>query len=397
LPGQSFDDSEVSLLRHVDSRATDTGFTLNGKYRVPYRGTHALVIGGSGESSRRAEDRIQNDVIALVDAPEDLDQTYSANVRRLAFFAQDEWDISARWSAYTGLRVEGLETRSTGNDIDSVDNRSGVLSPIVQSLWKVPDTKSDQIRLGLARTYRAPATRELIARRFRNLDNSPTSPDSEGNPDLKPELAWGLDLAYERHFEGSGLLSANIFFRRISDVIQQELFLDDDGRWVTHPFNNGDAEARGIELEAKINLRELDKTAPAVDLRANLAKNWSRVDAVPGPHNHLDKQIPLSANVGADWKVQGLPLTLGGSFGFQQGGLVRLSDNEITDLAVRRSLDLYGLWKIDAKAQVRVSGANLLQQDHVIDYTYFDATGSSEQTTRVDTSATFRVALELKL
>ncbi len=397
LPGQSFDDADVSLLRHVDSLATDTGFTLSGKYRVPYRGTHALVIGGSGESSRRAEDRIQNDLIALVDAPENLDQTYSANVYRLAFFVQDEWDITPRWSAYTGLRVEGLQTRSTGNEIDPVDNRSGVVSPIVQSLWKVPDTKSDQIRLGLSRTYRAPSTRELIARRFRNLDNSPTSPDSEGNPDLRPEVAWGLDLAYERHFEDSGLLSANIFVRRISDVIQQELFLDDDGRWVTHPFNNGDAEAHGIELEDKVNLRELDKAAPVVDLRANLARNWSRVDAVPGPDNRLDKQIPLSANIGADWKVQGLPLTLGSSFGFQQGALVRLSANEITALAARRSLDLYGLWTLDEKAQVRVSAANVLQQDHENDYTYFDATSSSEQATRVETSATLRVALELKL
>lgn len=397
LPGQSFDDAEVSLLRRVNSSATDTGFTQSGKYRVPYRDTHALAIGWDGESSRRAEERIQRDLIALIDVPENLDQVYSAQVQRLAFFAQDEWDITSRWSAYTGLRWEGLQTRSAGSDIASVDNRSSVLSPIVQTLWKVPNTKSDQIRLGLARTYKAPATRDLIARRFRNLDNSATSPDSEGNPDLRPELAWGLDLAYERHLDNSGLLSANIFARRICDVIQQELFLDNNGRWVTHPFNNGDAQARGIELEAKINLRELDKAAPAVDLRANLARNWSSVDAVPGPHNRLDKQIPLSANIGADWKVQGLPLTLGGSFGFQQGGLVRLSDNEITALAVRRSLDLYGLWKIDTKTQVRVSGSNLLQQDHVIDYTYFDSAGSSEQTTTIDTAATLRVALEMKL
>lgn len=397
LPGESFDDTDVSLLRHVNSLATDTGFTLSGKYRVPYRGTHALATGWDGESSRRAEDRIQRDVIALVDAPDNLDQEYSAEVQRVAFYVQDEWDITERWSAYTGLRWEGLQTRSTGNDIAAVDNHSGVLSPIVQTVWKVPNTKSDQIRFGLARTYKAPATRDLIARRFRNMDNSPTAPDSEGNPDLKPELAWGLDLAYERHFENSGLVSTNIFMRRIRDVIQQEVFLDADGRWVTRPFNNGDAQVHGIELEAKINLRELDKTAPAVDLRANLARNWSSVDAVPGPNNRLDKQIPLSANFGADWKVQGWPLTVGGSFGFQQGGLVRLSENEVTSLAVRRSLDLYGLWKIDPKTQVRVSGSNLLQQDHVIDYTYFDAAGSSDQITTIDTAATIRVALEMKL
>ena len=36
----------------------------------------------------------------------------SASTRRLAAYAQDEWDPSAAWSAYAGLRWEGIRSRS---------------------------------------------------------------------------------------------------------------------------------------------------------------------------------------------------------------------------------------------------------------------------------------------
>ena len=103
------------------------------------------------------DNRIQRDDISTVAPAENLDEIYDANVKRLALFAQDEWDVSSTWSAYTGLRWEGLETLSEGNSLAAVQNRSDVFSPIFQSLWKVPGTQGDQVRLGIARTYKAPS------------------------------------------------------------------------------------------------------------------------------------------------------------------------------------------------------------------------------------------------
>lgn len=398
LPGQAFDAANaLALDRSVYSLATDKGFTLNGRYRAPYHAAHAVALGWDSESARRGDDRIQRDSISTVAPPEDLDQLNTAQVRRLAVFAQDEWDITTRWSAYSGLRWEGLETRSDSNTLAAVTNRFSVLSPILQTLWKVPDTAGDQVRLGVSRTYKAPATTDLIARRYRYYDNTATSPDSEGNPALGPELAWGMDLAYERHFEENGLLSANVFARNIRDVILQELFIDNNGRYVLHPVNDGNAQVRGIELEAKSNLRALSKTAPDVDVRANLARNWSVLSAVPGPYNRLAKQIPVTANLGADWRPAGLPLTLGANFGFQSGGWVRLSAAATESLPVRRSLDAYGLWKIDSKTQLRFSLTNLLHQQQVEENVYQSVGGTQDQTVTAPSFTTFRVALELKL
>ncbi|MBS0348217.1 MAG: TonB-dependent receptor [Proteobacteria bacterium] len=398
LPGDSFGIDELALDRRVSSAASDTGTTLSGKLRIPYREGHNLAIGADGEHSRRSEDRIQRDLVFSVEPPEDLDQAYSATVRRLALFIQDEWDVTPRWSVYTGLRRETLDTRSRGNTIDPVHNTSGILSPILQTVWKLPDTKGDQIRLGVSRTYRAPTTRDLLARPVRQYDNSPTSPDTQGNPDLRPERAWGVDLAFERHLTGGGLLSANLFARQIDDVIQQELFrASGNGRWMSQPVNNGRARTHGIELEAKGNLATLLDKGPAVDLRANLVRNWSVVDAVPGPHNRLAQQTPLSANLGFDWRPAGQALTVGASLNLVRGGWVRLSENERVHASVRRSLDAYALWKVDAKTQLRLSAANLLHQDQLAYRSYQDADGGLEQCTAVRNFPVYRLALELKL
>lgn len=400
LPGQHFDEPHVlGLERYVDSTPADRSFTLTARYRLPYRSGHVAVVGWDAERSRRADDRLQRDMVSLVEPADNLDQAYSARVQRLAFFGQDEWQLSPVWSTYAGLRWESLSTRSDGNDVSAVRHRASLWSPILQSRWKVPGTQGDQVRLGLSRTYKAAATRELIARRFRYYDNGPTSPDSEGNPQLRPERAWGVDAAYERHLDGGGLLSANVFARYIDDVILQQLFVDGEGRWVAHPVNGGKAGVHGIELEAKAGLRQLlaDAHAPAVDLRANLARNWSRVHAVPGPDNRLSQQTPLSANLGADWRPAGTRLTVGGSLGVQGGGRIRLSAQEAAATSWRRTLDVYGVWQLDATTLLRLSGSNLLQQDQVGERRYADASGAITQATVTRTAALYRLAVEFKL
>ena len=53
--------------------------------------------------------------------------------------------------------------------------------------------------------------------------------------------------------------------------------------------------------------------APPVELRNNLSLFRSRVAEVPGPDNRLDEQPRATANIGADYRFRGTPLTLGGS------------------------------------------------------------------------------------
>jgi outer membrane receptor for ferrienterochelin and colicins len=383
------------LDRTINSGATDKGFTGSGKYSTPIFEGHALATGFDGAYSKRNEDRTQRESSPLPGLAFDEDQVFDATVRRLALFAQDEWTITPRWSVYFGLRWEGIETRSEGASYAPIDNKSSVWSPLFQTLWKLPGTKADQLRLGLTRTYKAPNVGSLIPRRFSSNNNTATTPDSQGNPLLKPELAWGLDLALEHYLEGGGLLTASTYARRIDDITRNQVSLI-NGLWVSQPVNAGRANTYGIELEAKLPLRSIWKTAPNVDFRANAARNWSRLDTVPGPDNRLDSQTPFSGTVGADWKLDKLPLTLGGSYSFQNGGPVRISVNQYAYSVPKRSLDVYGLWKFNPKNQLRVAVANGLHQENIQQSSYVDSTGRLSDTTITPTYVVVRALMEMK-
>jgi outer membrane receptor for ferrienterochelin and colicins len=396
VPSLHFDAAGKQVLDQlVTSGVVDKGFTASGKYATPIFEGHALAAGWDAAYNKRDEDRFERDTPAPAGVENPVDQVFAANVSRLALFAQDEWTVTPRWSVYAGLRWEGIETRSSGAGYAPIDNKSSVWSPLFQTLWKLPGSKSDQVRLGLTRTYKAPGVGSLIPRRFTSNNNSQTSPDQQGNPLLKPELAWGLDLAYEHYLEGGGLLTASTFVRRIEDITHNRVDKI-DSLWVSTPVNDGVANTRGIELEAKLPLRSLYKTAPNIDFRANVARNWSTLTAVPGPNNRLDQQTPFSGTVGADYKLDGTPLTLGGSYSFQNGGPVRVSFNQYAYSVPKRSLDLYGLWKFNPKNQLRVSLANALHQDNVVQSSYEDASGGLSDTTITPTSVVMRALLEMK-
>ncbi|HEY5801336.1 MAG TPA: TonB-dependent receptor [Burkholderiaceae bacterium] len=396
LDGQSFNTANVqALTRHLESTSSDKGLTLNGKYSTPWREGHALAFGWDGAYNVRDEDRVQAERSAVGNRTDSYNETYEASVRRLAVFGQDEWNVTPRWSVYLGLRWEGIEVKTQGSTFRDSVSTSSVWSPIFQTLWKLPDTKNDQLRLAVTRTYKAPDVGNLIPRGFATINNSPTSPDAQGNPNLKPELAWGVDLAYEHYIEGGGLLSASTYVRKIDGYTRSLVSLIND-RWILQPVNAGNATTRGIELEAKLPLKSLIKDAPAIDLRANLSRNWSEVDNIPGPNNRLDQQVPFSGNFGIDYKAAALPLTLGGNFNFQAGGPLRYATNQYRYNAYKRSLDVYALWKFDPKTNLRISVSNALHQDNVSDTAYVDARGTQYQQTVNPTVAQVRAMLEMK-
>jgi outer membrane receptor for ferrienterochelin and colicins len=387
---EGFDAKDLpALSRNINSLASDYGLSLSGKYLNGYIEGHSFVTGWEGEYNWRAENRLRQD-IAYGKPSVYRDDSYTAKVERLAVFAQDEWEILPQWSLYMGLRWEEIATETQ----DGMNNRSSVLSPILQTLWKFAE--KDQLRFALSRSYKAPNTRDLISRRNVANDNSATTPDTQGNPDLRPELAWGADLALEHYLEKGGVLSASIYARQIEDVILPSL-MQINGQWVSQPFNQGRAHLHGLELEAKFNLKQYWSDAPALDIRANMAANWSEVEAIAGPDNRLDQQTPISANLGVDYKLPGDVLTLGGHYNFQSAAITRLSSTQTAQNPAKRTLDLYGLWKISPAMQLRISFANILAEDHIAESLYADQRGIRQQTTTSQSEMTARAVLEMRL
>lgn len=375
---------------HVDSGPMENTVTSTGTYRHPVSEQHALAVGWDASHAIRSEDR--NEVLFGADGQQTgaNNADYRATVNRLALFAQDEWQVSKQYSLYLGLRHERLDTASRANATNAPDalySSSSVWSPSLQSRYELAN--KDVLRLALSRTYKAPPLVKLVPRRYTNdNNNNQTNPDEQGNPHLRPELAWGLDAAYERYLGDGAVLSVSTYLRRIRDVTQSRLF-QQDGVWVEAPFNDGNARAHGVELEAKLPLTK------ALDLRVNLSRNWSRVDNVPGPDNRLEEQTPATANIGADYRWG--QWTLGGNLNYQAGGPSRQALEVLTSASPKRELDLYATWKMNAKTQLRISGANLLRQQASETYLYTDSTGSMQRIRVTPTYATLRLTLEHQL
>jgi iron complex outermembrane receptor protein len=371
--------------------------SISGKYSRPLGEGHHFAAGWEGEAGH----------LKLVHVAEgDNDPLYeasganlSADTRRLALFAQDEWDITSQWSGYLGLRWEGIRSTSDSPG-HAVKNTSSVWSPVLHTVYRIPGSKRDQVRASLTRSYKAPSLDDLIAAPSFTSDNHPTRPDRSGNPNLKPELATGIDVAYEHYLGKSGLLSASAFVRDIDDLMRRQTALQMTSigpRWVSTPANIGHAVTRGVELEAKFQLTELLAGAPDLDVRTNYSRYWSHVDDIPGPYNRLERQAKQTANVGLDYRVKAVPLTVGGNVNWTPLTLVQSSVNELYTTGMKRQLDLYGLWKFSANTQLRVSGNNLLPRSYetarVVDL------GDLVQAldTSVRTYTTFGVRLETKI
>jgi iron complex outermembrane receptor protein len=360
-------DAAGSLLdRFTDTDASrDRGLNTGGKYTAPLGQGHLLAAGWEVETGHREQTRVsldKNGASQFADSGDNL----TADTRRVAVYAQDEWDITPAWGVYFGARWEGIRTTSE-RSAGAIRNNSSVFSPLLHGVWRIPGKERDQVRLSWTKSYKSPNVQDLIALPALSRNNDATRPDRTGNPNLKPELATGIDLAYEHYLGRSGILSASAFMRDIDDLIRRTLatYTAPDGtlRWVSTPSNVGHATTRGIELEAKFQLVEWFPDAPAIDVRTNYSRFWSRVDGIPGPDNRLDQQARHTANLGLDYRMKDAPLTFGASLNWTPAIRVQTSAEQVVEVSRKRVLDAYVLWKATPSTQLRLSASNILADD----------------------------------
>ena len=368
----------------------DNSYSLNGKWSRVLDNGHQIVSGLEVETVKRDE---QGNAALSEDGG-----NLTASTRRWAIYTQDEFKINPQWSAYGGLRYENLLTEGTVNGVLK-HNDSAVWTPLLHAVYKPDPQKRDQIRMSLTRSYKTPSLYQLVARYVPSLgENSWTQADRTGNPDLKPELATGVDLAFERYLDQGGLLSANVFRRNISNLIRYTTSYNaSTGRYVSSPTNVGDAITQGLELEAKFRLDQWFAGALPVDVRANASFFHSRVQDVPGPNNRLDQQPDMTANLGGDYRLRSLPLTLGGNFNWNPAYDTRRTEQQWVYQGVKRVVDVYGLWKLSPSAGVRLTVSNLTPLDYVTGSTFRSGSQYESATTTARNWRNIQLRLEMKI
>jgi len=375
------------------TRTKDRSASLNGKYTQILGGGHQWVSGAEVEGVRRT----QNATATYAEGDADL----QAQSMRFAMYSQDEWQLTPHWSAHAGARYEQLTTEGTTSSGD-VLNRNSVFTPLLHALWKPNPESRDQVRMSLTRSFKTPNMQTLLARYVRSRDdaigggNGPTNADRMGNPNLKPELATGLDVALDRYLSQGGVLSASVFHRDIQNLIRNVTAQDPayGNRWVSTPQNFSQAVTEGVELEAKFRLDQWIDGALPVDVRSNVSFYRSRVNSVLGPNNRLDQQPGMTANLGGDYRLRNLPFTVGGNINYNPGYTSHLSAPEFLTVSQKRVMDLYGLWRVDASTSWRLTLSNLDPRNYVTDRSY---SGVESSSTRDRSWTSVQIRLEKKL
>ncbi len=404
-----FSTSGVKVLnQNSSSNAKDVSWNMVGKltHSLGKDSEHKLVAGIEFENVKRNDQSstFLNNKLQLVDFGSELNVT----TKRTAIYVQNEWDPNPQLSAYAGARWEGIETRSESNGTanPAVRNQSRVFNPLAQVVWRFDAPKRDQIRLGLTQSYRTPTTQQLVARPSLNTlypvpgANTSVSVDRGGNPNLKPEIANGIDLAYENYLKAGGVVSINLFTRQIRDLIRTNIALENVSyataqRYVARPQNIGNAVTSGVEFDAKFQLTEILDGAPAINLRVNASLFNSKVDGLDGPNNRLEGQPKATANLGGDYKFKGTPFSMGGNLGFTPAFETRIDDNQYQSAGVKRVFDAYALWNIDSASRLRLTFSNIAPRESTSSNSILQ--GLQLQSTNTITRTDLNVALRFEM
>ncbi|WP_457324780.1 TonB-dependent receptor plug domain-containing protein [Roseateles sp. P5_E11] len=360
----------ATRLQDDNNTSRDSNWSALAKISHNLGGDHALVSGIEGEGTTRHTNRVTLVNGAPQPGLDDFGDDLDASSVRVAAYAQDEWNVGKQWDFYAGLRWEGITTKSSAATYDA-RNKSSVFTPLAHARYKLDDKGRDMIRASLTRSYRSPQLQDLIARPTINsqVPHQANTPDRAGNPDLKPELATGFEIGYEHYLTKGGLLSANFFARRITNLMRTVTALETvpwaaTQRWVARPQNIGKASTAGVELEARFRLDEYFEGALPINVRSNFSVFTSKVDGIPGPNNHIDGQPKGTANLGADYRLRSVPLTLGASLNWTPSTTTQQTLITETTVSRKAVVDAFALWAINTEQSLRLSATNLSAMDY---------------------------------
>jgi TonB-dependent receptor len=146
----------------------------------------------------------------------------------------------------------------------------------------------------------APSLSGNLGATYRNQFTNLTS----GNPNLRPERAWNFDLLVEHFLPSVGVISAGLFYKRLTDVILVKDFVYSGpyapfvGYAGTQPQNGGDGHLEGFELDWAQHLTFLPGLLAGLGFDVNYTYVHSKVVVdTSGREAPLLRQAPSIANV----------------------------------------------------------------------------------------------------
>lgn len=279
---------------------------------------------------------------------------------------------SAKWEA--GLRYETTDVTITDETADPADRVTetdyGVLLPSASLRYALSET--DRLSVSVARTVRRPNFNHMSPAL---LEEEVGDSDFQGNPDLQPETAWGVDIGFERRLGRRGVVGLNLFYRDVTDLIEDVVVLDANGdpeegsegpgTFVYSVDNVGDGQVFGVEFDLSTPLSFIGMDNTGVFLNAS----WldSNIDDVFG-ERRFNGQSDFIVSAGFTHDIPTWGAAFGASFRKQGDAFGRVLAEETTT-SYGEDLEIFVEKTFGENVVLRLTGSNLLNasKDEIFD------------------------------
>lgn len=204
------------------------------------------------------------------------------NEKRGEAFAKAVWRPFSTVTVEGAIREEGSRISSAGDRV--LQKSLYYTKPRIAVTW-APDA-DNQVRLRYEREVG-----QLDFGSFVASTNLVAGVVLAGNPNLVPQQDWASEIAYERHFWGSGALVLTARHLEITDAIDRAPVRAPDGSFFDTPANIGAA----TENDALVTLTlPLDRIGlKGAQLRGDYTRRWSQVaDPTTGGKRPISGQHP---------------------------------------------------------------------------------------------------------
>jgi outer membrane receptor protein involved in Fe transport len=300
--------------------------------------------------------------------------------------SEDRYDPYARltWSPSSSFTIDaGLRYEITRRDVDSAGTVASFDDETLNPSLNIRYAPSavDQFRVSLARTVRRPDY-DLISPV--EEDESPSDGDvTLGNPLLRNQTAWGIDVGYERRLPGDGIFGVNAFYRDVSDLIELVNtgvpVLDDDDEQIGNvyePRNIGDGEVWGIEFDLSTPLGFIGLPDTGVFANYTYLDSSTR-DPFTGENRRFNAQPHHVYNVGFIQTLRSLNASFGATVSGRSTSIESNFD-EVVRLRYNPDLEAFVEYRFNRNFLIRLSAQNLLDRTKREFFTKFDGDSLEE-------------------
>jgi outer membrane receptor protein involved in Fe transport len=244
-------------------------FSLQADYVHPFHEKGKWEAGYRSTFERSDEDAQASDFNFIANQ-------FENNIGRTNRFVYDEWvhavygnygDALKKFSYQVGARVE--QTNIITNQITQTQRNKQDYLNLFPSLFLTYDFSEEQkVQTSYSRRIDRPGPWALNP--FRDVSDPRNI--RQGNPNLKPEFIDSYEVNYLRFWKQT-TLTAGVFYRKMTDVVQSFRESLDENSTITTFANVGKGESYGLELTGTANLANWWK------INANASGFNYRIDA----------------------------------------------------------------------------------------------------------------------